>query len=378
MIKPINLFEYESLAQQQLSSMTWGYYSSGALDEITLKNNRKSFETYQLYPKVLVDVSEINLSTTLLGQTLSIPIGVAPMAFQCLAHPQGEKATAKVLSDLKTLLILSTLSTTSLEEVAACQEHNLRWFQLYIHKDKGLTKALVERAEKAGYTAICVTVDAPMLGKREIDIRNQFTLPESLKLANLVSLEDLAIPNSSNQSGLFAYFQQQIDPSLTWKDLEWLQSITKLPIVLKGILRADDARLAVENGSKGIIVSNHGGRQLDGAITTLEALPKIVETVGNEVDIIIDGGIRRGTDVFKALALGAKAVLIGRPILWGLTVNGEAGVNHVLELLKDELLLAMALSGCPSIADINDSFLLKDHSHRTSGIQLHSNSLPLL
>ncbi len=360
MIKPINLFEYESLAKQQLSSMTWGYYSSGALDEITLKNNRKSFNNYQLYPKVLVDVSQINLSTKLLGQTLSMPIGVAPMAFQCLAHPQGEKATAKVLSDLKTLLILSTLSTTSLEEVAACQKDNLRWFQLYIHKDKGLTKALVELAEKAGYTAICVTVDAPMLGKREIDIRNQFTLPEPLKLANLVTLKDLDIPNSSNQSGLFAYFQQQIDPSLTWKDLEWLQSITKLPIVLKGILRADDARLAVENGVKGIIVSNHGGRQLDGAITTLEALPKIVEAVGNDIDIIMDGGIRRGTDVFKALALGAKAVLIGRPILWGLTVNGEGGVNHVLELLKDELLLAMALSGCPSIAEINDSFLLKN------------------
>ena len=217
----------------------------------------------------------------------------------------------------------------------------------------------MEGAEKAGYTAICVTVDAPMLGKREVDIRNQFSLPEPLKLANLVALKDLEIPNKSNQSGLFAYFQQQIDPSLTWKDLEWLQSITKLPIVLKGILRADDARLAVENGAKGIIVSNHGGRQLDGAITTLEALPQIVEAVGNEIDIMMDGGIRRGTDVFKALALGAKAVLIGRPILWGLTVNGEAGVNHVLELLKEELSLAMTLSGCPTITEINDSFLLK-------------------
>ncbi|WP_148096690.1 alpha-hydroxy acid oxidase, partial [Aphanothece sacrum] len=270
MTKPINLFEYESLAKEQLSSMAWDYYRSGAMDEITLHKNRTTFEQYQLYPRMLVDVSHIDLNTSILGQNLSIPIGVAPMAFQCLAHPEGEIATAKVTSNLKTLLILSTLSTTSLEEVATCQSHNLRWFQLYIHRDKGLTKALVERAELAGYTALCVTVDAPVMGRREADIRNQFSLPSPLKLANLVTMTDLTIPQTIGESGLFAYFQQQIDPSITWKDIEWLQSITKLPIVLKGILRGDDAILALKHGVKAIIVSNHGGRQLDGAISSLD------------------------------------------------------------------------------------------------------------
>ncbi|GBF78909.1 alpha-hydroxy acid oxidase [Aphanothece sacrum] len=362
MTKPINLFEYESLAKEQLSSMAWDYYRSGAMDEITLHKNRTTFEQYQLYPRMLVDVSHIDLNTSILGQNLSIPIGVAPMAFQCLAHPEGEIATAKVTSNLKTLLILSTLSTTSLEEVATCQSHNLRWFQLYIHRDKGLTKALVERAELAGYTALCVTVDAPVMGRREADIRNQFSLPSPLKLANLVTMTDLTIPQTIGESGLFAYFQQQIDPSITWKDIEWLQSITKLPIVLKGILRGDDAILALKHGVKAIIVSNHGGRQLDGAISSLDALPRIITAIDNKIDVIMDGGIRRGTDIFKALALGAKMVLVGRPILWGLAVDGETGVAHILQLLRDELALAMALSGCPSLAEINESFLISPKS----------------
>ncbi|WP_013325129.1 alpha-hydroxy acid oxidase [Gloeothece verrucosa] len=355
MTQPINVFEYETLAKNQLSEMAWGYYSTGALDQITLGDNRAAYERYRLRPRMLVDVSQRDLSVSILGQSLSRPILIAPMAFQCLAHPEGEIATARAATEAGMMMVLSTLSTQSLEEVAAtgCP----RWFQLYVHKDRGLTKALVQRAESMGYQALCVTVDAPFIGRREADVRNEFTLPKGLKLANLLTMADVTLPDVPDDSGLFAYFKEQIDPSLTWKDLEWLQSMTKLPVVVKGILRADDALLAVQHGVKGIIVSNHGGRQLDGAIASLDALQDITDAVGEQVEVLMDGGIRRGTDILKALALGAKAVLVGRPILWGLAVGGQAGVSHVLQLLTEELELAMALSGCPRIGDIDSSLV---------------------
>ena len=357
MTRPINLFEYEELAKQHLEPMDLDYYRSGAGDEITLRENRLAINRYQLRPKMLVDVSRRDLTTTILGQSLAIPIAIAPMAFQCLAHPEGELATAEAAANSGVVMVLSTMSTKSLEAVAAQKNNTPQWFQLYIHRDRALTQALVQRAEEAGYSALCLTVDAPMLGNRECDRRNQFTLPKTLELANLTSMKDLVIPKTTAESGLFTYFTQQIDPSLTWKDLEWLQSITKLPVLVKGILRGDDALKAYEYGAQGIIVSNHGGRQLDGAIATFEALPEIVGTVGDKIDILVDGGIRRGTDILKALALGAKAVLVGRPILWGLAAEGKKGVAHVLKLLKEELDLAMALSGCASITDIDSSLL---------------------
>ncbi len=359
MTRPINLFEYETIAKQHLTPMALDYYQSGALDEITLKENRLAINRYQLRPRMLVDVSQRDLSTTILGQSLTMPILIAPMAFQCLAHPEGEIATAQAAANSGVVMVLSTMSTKSLEAVAAQTQHTPQWFQLYIHRDRSLTQALVQRAEAAGYSALCLTVDAPMLGKRESDRRNQFSLPKTMELANLVSMADLAIPQTPQESGLFAYFTQQIDPSLTWKDLEWLQSISTLPVLVKGILRGDDGLKAYEHGAKGIVVSNHGGRQLDGAIATFEALPEIVATVGDKIEILVDGGIRRGTDILKALALGAKAVLVGRPILWGLAVDGTKGVAHVLELLKEELDLAMALSGCASIKDIEASLVMK-------------------
>ena len=357
MTRPINLFEYEELAKQHLEPMALDYYRSGAGDEITLRENRLAINRYQLRPRMLVDVSQRDLTTTILGQSLTIPILIAPMAFQCLAHPEGELATAEAAANSGVVMVLSTMSTQSLEAVAAQKNNTPQWFQLYIHRDRALTQALVQRAEESGYSALCLTVDAPMLGNRECDRRNQFTLPKTLELANLVSMRDLVIPKTVEESGLFAYFTQQIDPSVTWKDLEWLRSITTLPVLVKGILRGDDALKAYEYGAKGIIVSNHGGRQLDGAIATFEALPEIVETVGDKIDILVDGGIRRGTDILKALALGAKAVLVGRPILWGLAAEGSQGVAHVLELLKEELDLATALSGCASITDIDSSLL---------------------
>jgi len=341
--------------------MALDYYSSGAGDEITLRDNRAAFARIKLRPRMLVDVSDSNLTTKVLGQPLRLPLLIAPMAFQCLAHPQGEVATALAASQAGVGMILSTLSTKSIEDVAtAC--HNTsseapQWFQLYVHKDRGLTRALVERAYAAGYIALCLTVDAPLLGRRERDKRNQFTLPPDLHLANLTSLSELNIPEQQGESGLFTYFAQQLDAAVTWRDLEWLQSLCPLPLVVKGILRGDDAARAVEYGAKAIIVSNHGGRQLDGAIATLDALTEVVEAVNGRAEVILDGGIRRGVDILKALALGAKAVLLGRPVLWGLAVGGEAGVAHVIELLQDELDVAMALSGCASIEDIDSSLV---------------------
>ncbi|AFY79026.1 alpha-hydroxyacid dehydrogenase, FMN-dependent L-lactate dehydrogenase [Pleurocapsa sp. PCC 7327] len=359
MLRPINLFEYESLAKQNLSRMALDYYSSGAGDELTLRYNRAAFDRYQFRPRMLVDVSQRDLSASIVGQSLPMPILIAPMAFQCLAHPEGELATARAAQKLGAVMVLSTLSTKSLAAVASERKNIFQWFQLYVHKDRSLTRTLVEMAQAAGFSALCLTVDAPFLGKRERDCRNQFALPPGMELANLTCMADLTIAKTAGESGLFAYFTQQIDPSVTWKDLEWLQSITRLPVIVKGILRGDDAKTAVEYGARGIIVSNHGGRQLDGAIASLDALPEIVEAVGGKADILLDGGIRRGTDILKALALGAKAVLVGRPILWGLAVGGETGVCHVLELLRDELDLAMALSGCPTIQAIDPSIVIK-------------------
>jgi 4-hydroxymandelate oxidase len=359
-LQPINLFEYEQLAKQHLSQMTLDYYSSGAWDEITLRDNRTAFERIKLQPRILVDVSDRHLNTSILGQPLQLPLLIAPMAFQCLAHPDGEVATALAAASAGVGMVLSTMATKSIEEVAIASKQfpdSLRWFQLYIHKDRELTRALVEKAYKSGYKALCLTVDAPVLGQREKDRRNEFALPLDLHLANLAAISGLDISHEKGESGLFTYFAQQLNPAVTWKDLEWLQSISPLPLVLKGILRSDDAVRAVEYGANAIIVSNHGGRQLDGAIASLDAVAEIVAAVNGRIEILLDGGIRRGTDILKALALGAKAVLIGRPILWGLAVAGQAGVSHVISLLEDELNVGMALSGCANLQDIDPSLL---------------------
>lgn len=356
--KPINLFEYETQALGHLSQMALDYYASGAWDEITLRDNRAAFERFKLRPRMLVDVSKRDLSTTILGQYLQLPVLIAPMAFQCLAHAEGEIATAKAAAKLGTVMVLSTLATKSLEAVASVRNQTPQWFQLYVHRDRALTRALVERAHAAGFQALCLTVDAPVLGSRERDKRNQFVLPPEMELANLAMLTDLEIPYKMGESGLFAYFLEQLNPALSWADLEWLQSLSPLPLVVKGILRGDDALRAVEHGAKAVIVSNHGGRQLDGAIASIDALSEVVAAVGNKAEVLVDGGIRRGTDILKALALGAKAVLLGRPVLWGLAVGGEAGACHVLELLRDELDLAMALSGCAKLQDVDPSLVV--------------------
>ena len=340
---PVNVDEFEALAREKLPHMVYDYYAGGAGDEWTLRENRAAFDRWVFLPRTLVDVSAVDLSTTVLGQPMATPIMVAPTAFQKLAHPDGELAMGRGCLVAGVTLVVSTIATTSLEEVAATGVP--RWFQLYVQKDRPLTEEVVRRAEAAGYTALVVTVDAPFLGRRERDERNQFTMPAEIRMANL---RDLPVPTAEEGSSLQLQFQL-IDPSLSWDDIAWLESLTSLPVLVKGIMTPEDATHALNAGCAGVVVSNHGGRQLDGAAATLDALPAVVDAVGDRGEVLVDGGVRRGQHVLKALALGARAVLVGRPVVWGLAADGEEGVRVVLQLLENELSLAMALAGMPTV-----------------------------
>ena len=289
---------------------------------------------------MLVDVGSVSTATTVLGAELSMPILVAPTAFQRLAWPDGETATARAAAAAGTVFCLSTLGSYTPGEIAATAPSGQHWLQLYWSPDRGFTQALVEAAAEAGFGAIALTVDLPLAGRRERDLRAAFELPADLPLPNL--------PEHLGGGNFHATLAEVVDRTITWRDLEWLASITDLPIVVKGILTAEDARLACEHGVAGVVVSNHGGRQLDGVAATIDALPEVVESCAGKVIVLLDGGIRRGTDVLKALALGARAVLVGRAAVWGLAAQGEDGVRSVLELLREEVALALALLGCPS------------------------------
>lgn len=352
MAEPINLYDYEERARERLSRMAYDYYASGAHDEITLRENQAAFDRIRMRYRVLRDVSHRDTTCHLLGHELEMPILVAPTAFQRLAAEEGELATVRAAGAAGTLMILSTLATRSVEEVAGASNGPL-WFQLYVYRDRGATEGLVRRAEAAGCSAIVLTVDAPLWGRRERDVRNRFQLPPGLSVTNLLGDGLEAFPQDVEDSGLAAYVASMFDPTLSWRDLEWLCGTTRLPVLVKGLVHEDDARLAVEHGAAGVVVSNHGGRQLDTAPATVEALPRVAEVVDGRVPVLMDGGIRRGTDVVKALALGADAVAVGRPILWGLAVAGEAGAAHVLEILREELRLAMGLCGCDRLSDIS-------------------------
>lgn len=353
----INLFDLESLAAAKVERTAWDYYRSGAQDERTLRDNLSAWHRFKIRYRVLVDVSERTTRTTILGHDIAAPIIVAPTAFHRLAHEDGEVATVKGAGRFGTIFTLSTLSNTDMEAVTAAAEGPV-FFQLYVYRDRGATKALVERAEAAGCAAIVLTVDAPLLGVRERDVRNGFHLPDGLEVRN-VSAEGLGAVDSRGigKSGLAEYFAEQLDPALTFRDLEWLASITDLPIVVKGVVRADDALRAVEHGARALVVSNHGGRQLDDSIATADALGDVVDAVGARAEVLVDGGIRRGGDVLKALALGARAVLLGRPILWALAWNGAEGVAHALQIVATELDHAMALAGCPTVDDVTADLL---------------------
>jgi 4-hydroxymandelate oxidase len=351
----LNLHDYHRAARAELPKDVLDYYEGGALDEITLRENSAGWERLKLYYHVLAGVGTRDLSTTIFGQSISLPVGIAPMAFQKLACAAGEIATAKAARAVGALFILSSFSNTAMESVFP-QATSPRWFQLYVYKDRGITHELLRRAEAAGAEAIVVTVDAPGLGTRERDVRNNFRLPDDLVLENLVPLGKGNFPRVTG-SGLAAYVRENFKSDLKLEDLDWLCGRTRLPIIVKGVCRGDDARGAAEHGAKAVVVSNHGGRQLDTAPATCEVLPHVTAAVGDLCEIYVDGGIRRGSDVLKAIALGARAVLIGRPILWGLCVGGEQGATNVLEILRRELNEAMLLCGCTKLSDINRSLL---------------------
>nr|XP_010992757.2 hydroxyacid oxidase 1 [Camelus dromedarius] len=354
--------DYEQHAKSVLQKSIYDYYKSGANDQETLADNIAAFSRWKLYPRMLRNVAEIDLSTSVLGQRISMPICVGATAMQCMAHVDGELATVRACRSLGTGMMLSSWATSSIEEVAEAGPQALRWLQLYIYKDREVTKQLVRRAEWMGYKGIFVTVDTPYLGNRFDDVRNRFKLPPQLRMKNFET-NDLAFSpkeNFGDNSGLAAYVAKAIDPSISWEDIKWLRRLTSLPIVAKGILRGDDAKEAVKHGLDGILVSNHGARQLDGVPATIDALPEIVEAVEGKVEVFLDGGVRKGTDVLKALALGAKAVFVGRPIIWGLACQGEKGVQDVLEILKEEFRLAMALSGCQNVKVIDKTLVRKN------------------
>jgi isopentenyl diphosphate isomerase/L-lactate dehydrogenase-like FMN-dependent dehydrogenase len=336
--EPLNTWDFERLAGDKVEAGPWGYFTGGAGDERTLADNLAAFRRWHLRPRMLVDVTSVTTTTTILGSEIALPVLVAPTAFQYLAHPEGDLAMARGTATAGTVMCLSTLGGASAAQLAEAAPGGKHWFQLYWSRDRGFTQSLVEAAADAGFDAIVLTVDLPAAGRRERDIRAAFEIPSDLPLPNLAK--------HLGRGDFHATLSDVVDPSVTWRDLEWLQSVSSLPLLVKGILTDEDARLACEHGVDGVVVSNHGGRQLDGAPASLDVLPEVVEAVGGRCLVLMDGGIRRGTDVVTALALGADAVMIGRAALWGLAVDGEDGVRRVLELLQAEIELALRLLGC--------------------------------
>lgn len=348
----LNLFDYEREAERIIPPAHWGYIAGGANDEVTLGANRAAFDRILIRYRTMVDVSSRDLRTSVLGTPVSMPVLVAPTAMQKLAHADGECATARASRAAGTLMITSTTATTGLRDVIESSPGPM-WFQLYLYQDRDKSRALIDEAVRAGYTGVMLTVDAPVLGRRERDIRLGFTLPPHLVLENAAVAGMGVVPEASDDaSGLMIHFRSLHDAALVPADIAWVREVSGLPVIVKGIVRGDDAVRAVEHGAQGIVVSNHGGRQLDTAIPSITALPEVVDAVAGRAEVFVDGGIRRGTDVLKAVALGAKAVLLGRPVLWGLAVDGEAGVGSVLELLRQEIDVAMALAGARNVSEL--------------------------
>ena len=347
--RPINVPDYEALAEACCEPGYWGYLVGGAGDEVTLQDNLEAFRRRVLRPRMLVDVSEVTTRTIVIGHEIAMPLMVAPTSLQRVTHPDGEPALARAAAAARTVYCLSSLGSVRPAELAAeLGEETPRWFQLYWSRDRGFTRELLAEAAESGFGALVLTVDFPTAGLRERDLRSGFSLPADLPMPNL--------PRTLVGTESFHHTLGEIvDTSLTWRDLEWLRAECTLPLVVKGILTAEDAALACEQGASALIVSNHGGRQLDGVSATLDALPEVVEEAGGNAEVYLDGGVRRGTDVAKALALGARAVLIGRPALWGLAAGGEEGARHVLELFRAEIELALLLLGCRTPDDVGSA-----------------------
>lgn len=353
-LEPVNVADFQELAKAALPPATYDYITSGSTDEVTLRDNVAAFQRLRLLPPLLTGVAEVNTATTVLKQPVALPILLAPVAGQSLYHPQGALASARAAASAKTILGVSSSVGHSVEEIAAASS-GPKWFQLYMPKDRVVARRLVERAERSGFKAIVLTVD---LGERkDADKRNRFTLPEPTLRKHLRDI-GFNISDRMTYEQLLAFNDQAWDLTLSWDAFDWLRSITKLPLLIKGVLRADDAKKAIAIGLDGIVVSNHGGRRLDGVPASIDQLPQIVAAVNGKAEVLLDSGIRRGTDILKALALGAKAVLIGRPYAWALAADGETGVSKILELLREELVSAMLASGCPNVASIDRSLLV--------------------
>ncbi|CAH2068766.1 unnamed protein product, partial [Iphiclides podalirius] len=361
MEKYISINDLEEAAASILPKAARDYYKSGATDEYTLQENKRAFQRLRIRPKCFVGLTDCNLHTTVLGNEVSMPVGISPTAMQRMAHPDGEIANVKAAEKEGVIFTLSTIATSSIEEVAEAAPKAIKWFQLYIYNDREVTRNLVLRAERAGFKAIALTVDTPLFGLRRADVRNKFTLPPHLRLANFEGHLSTKIHTSGEGSGLNTYVNNLFDKSLTWDEIRWLKSFTKLPIIAKGILRGDEAVKAVEAGCDAILVSNHGARQLDGVPATIEVLPEIVQAVKNyDVEVYLDGGVTTGTDVYKALTLGAKAVFVGRPALWGLAIGGQAGVQRMLNIFRTELEYTFQIAGTPSVADITKDMVVHE------------------
>jgi lactate 2-monooxygenase len=363
---PVSFEEWEYRARERLTNGPFDYVAGGAGGEETMRANREAFHRWRIQPHVLTDVAERDVTVSLLGHTFPTPVLLAPISAQAIFHPDAELASAKAAASLNIPFITSTAASRSMEEIAAVMGNSPRWFQLYWSKDTDVTTSMVRRAEAAGYTAIVVTVDFPVYGWREREVRNAY-FPAQLQqsIANYVS--DPAFraklpktPEQDIQQAIGYFLRIFFNETLSWKDIDFLRTQTKLPIFLKGILRPQDAQQAVAHGVDGIIVSNHGGRQVDGAIAALDALPGICEVVQRKIPVLMDSGIRRGTDVIKALALGASAVLVGRPYIYGLAVAGEEGVAGVLRNLLADIDRTLAASGRKSISEIDSSLLVQE------------------
>jgi len=361
----INIFDYEQLARKGLNSKIADYISAGACNELTLQRNVDAFSQCYIIPRVLNDVSQINTKTTLINQNLNLPLMIAPTAFHRIVHPDGELAVVRAAASKNINMIVSTMSTTSLEEIALNANSHL-WFQLYIYKDREIVIDLIHRAEQAGYNALVITVDVPIMGKREKDIRNQFTLPPNLSAKNLEPYGIGQTNIRTRGSKIKNYTDLLFDKAVSWHDIAWIKTITKLPIILKGIMHREDAKHALDMQIDALVISNHGGRQFDGAPSAMDVVHEIAETINKKIPILIDGGFRRGTDILKALALGADCVLIGRPILWGLACAGQKGVENVLEIYRNEVIEAMALSGCATIEEVKKLDVIKLENNKNA------------
>ena len=352
MIDILNLDSLEALARERLEPSLFDYIAGGAGDEWTLRENRVAWSRMHLLPRMLRGVATRSMATTVLDTPVSFPALVAPMGFHGLCHLEAEVSSPRATAAEETIFCASTVSNRSLDAIARASG-GPRWFQLYVYRDREMTRDLVARAVAAGYSALCLTVDTPLAGHRERDRRNSLRMPAHLELGNFPASHTAQHHHGSGKgSALAQYIAEMWDPGLTWEDVDWLRSISPLPVVVKGILDPRDAVHAIEHGASAVIVSNHGGRQLDSVPAPITMLSRVVDAVDGRAEVLIDGGVRRGTDVLKALAFGARAVLVGRPVLWGLTLDGADGVRAVLQHLKNEVDLAMALSGCATVSDV--------------------------